>query len=83
MTDDRLFEINCEKLRKHFRTYCTEMGMEYTQWTDSIYVAPQMMMEGESPERLIADFTHRHTGKKLTFKIAKYGRRGYEINQLV
>ena len=82
MTDDRIFELNCEKLKKHFKAYCLEMGMEYTKWTHNIYLMPPMMMEGTSPKRLIASFVHRNTAKILIFRIANYGKRGYKITQL-
>jgi len=80
-TDQRTFELNADKLRKHFQTYCKDMGMSVGDWTGNIYRTPQSMMEGTSPKRLNADFTHRHSGKVLSFQIGFYPRYGYKIRE--
>ena len=81
MTDQRKLELNTQRIRKHWKAYCKDMGMNISDWTEGIYLSPECMMEGTSVNRLTGEYTNKTSGKKLYFGLGLYYGR-YEVHNL-
>jgi len=70
-TPQRTFDLNAEKIRKHFIKHCADMGMNPADWDSDIGMF-ELMMEGTSPKRLQAVFTNKNSGKQIVFTLGQY-----------
>jgi len=80
MTDERIFQLNSEKINKHFEKYCKDMGMNINDWIGNIFLTPPCMMEGMSPKNLSAKFINVNSDKEVLISLGYYPKKGYEIN---